>query len=100
VQDSRSKCNSFAKDFVWCFITKTFTGSIIQQIFYLLNLFFGNYRKISLLGQDASYETNGIFNRPLFPTASDLVAARSEFKKKYRTKSEKIELLKKLRIPV
>jgi hypothetical protein len=34
------------------------------------------------------------------PSASNLVAARSEFKKKYRTTSEKIELLKKLRIPV
>lgn len=34
------------------------------------------------------------------PSASNLVAARSEFKKKYRTRSEKIELLKKLRIPV
>ena len=36
----------------------------------------------------------------LYDTPENMVAAKNEFKKKYRTKSEKIELLKKLRIPV
>ena len=36
----------------------------------------------------------------LYETPENMVAARNEFKKKYRTTSEKIELLKKLRIPV
>ena len=55
-----TKCNTFNQNFGWCFPAKTFSRTIVDQIFNKLNIFIGNCPKIKTFWKEKSYNIVGV----------------------------------------